>query len=124
MQRFIVLLFLAAAVAACDRTPPVDSKAVAGPAPAPSAVSADVKNPPAVDPQVARDKELAARVQAVLAESSGLNAKGVDVTASNGQISLFGTTPTERQRRALEKLAAGVAGVTSVRNEIKVIQGS
>lgn len=118
MQNFFVLLFLAAALAACDRTPPADSKPVAGPAPAAA------KAAPAVDPQLARDKELADKVRAALAATKGLNAKGVDVTARNGQVSLFGTTPTERQRRELEKVAAGVAGVTSVRNEIKVMQGS
>ena len=120
MHRYIVLL-LVAVLSACDRSPPADNKAAAAPA-ATGAVPAEAK--PAIDPQVAKDKELADKVRAVLAASSGLNAKGVDVTARNGEIGLFGTTPTQRQRRALEKLAAGVPGVTSVRNEIKVLQGS
>lgn len=122
MHRYTVLL-LAAMLSACDRSPPADNKAAAAPAPATTgAAPAEAK--PAVDPQAAKDKELADKVRAALSASSGLNAKGVDVTARNGEISLFGTTPTERQRRALEKLAAGVPGVTSVRNEIKVLQGS
>lgn len=121
MDRYLVLL-LVVVLSACDRSPPADSKPVAGPAP--SAASADAKAKPAVDPQIAKDIELADKVRAALAATKGLNAKGVDVTARNGQVSLFGTTPTERQRRGLEKVAAGVDGVTSVRNEIKVLQGS
>lgn len=60
MQRFLASMLLVAALAACDRSPSADKKNLADQAPpaATGAVSAEAK--PAVDPQLARDKELAA----------------------------------------------------------------
>ena len=116
--------FLAAAalaLAACGEEPkpapqvaPVTPTPQVVPTPKPEAKAPEA---PAADP----NKELAARVKRAL---EAKNLLGIDPSASSGKVSLFGTTPTEADRKRAAGIAAKVDGVTSVDNQIKVVKGS
>ena len=106
------------ALAACGEEAP--KPAPAAPAtpttPAPAAVPApkpEAKAPEAPKPDP--NKELAARVKRALEQA---NLLGIDPSASDGKVSLFGTTPTDADRKRAAGIATKVEGVTSVDNQI------
>lgn len=70
------------------------------------------------------DKALATRVRAALMASPALNAVTIDVAASHGTVTLFGTTNTPTRRDLAGYIALKVEGVNSVRNRIVVISSS
>jgi hyperosmotically inducible protein len=74
--------------------------------------------------RAAADKELAARVKAALGAERTLNAHGIDVVASNGAVTLFGTAETRMKRDVAGKVAAAVEGVKSVENKLAIVAGS
>jgi hyperosmotically inducible protein len=78
----------------------------------------------AVAARAAADKELAGRVKAALAAERGLNAHGIDVTAKDGAVTLYGTAETRLRRDMAEKIAARVDGVKSVENKLAIVAGS
>lgn len=120
---------LAAAVvlglAACDEAPKPAPKPAAPPpqaaAPAPVAPKPEVKpEPPKPDP----NKELAARVKHALESEAKIQAAAIDVTASDGKVTLWGTAASAAERRRAEGVAKKVEGVRAVDNQIKVVKGS
>lgn len=74
--------------------------------------------------RAAADKELAGRVKAALVAERGLNAHGIDVTAKDGAVTLYGTAETRLRRDMAEKIAARVNGVKSVENKLAIVAGS
>jgi hypothetical protein len=72
-------------------------------------------------PQPDPNKELASRVKRALEEADLI---GIDASASSGKVTLFGTTPTDEERKRAAGIATKVEGVTSVDNQIKVVKGS
>jgi osmotically-inducible protein OsmY len=74
--------------------------------------------------RAAADKELAGRVKAALGAERTLNAHGIDVVASNGTVTLFGTAETRMKRDTAGKIAAAVEGVKSVENKLAIVAGS
>ena len=72
-------------------------------------------------PKADPNKELASRVKRALEDASLV---GIDPSASSGKVTLFGTTPTEAERKRAASIAAKVEGVASVDNQIKVVKGS
>ena len=70
------------------------------------------------------DKALAARVKRALEGEPKIHAAGIDVTAADGTITLWGTTASDGERARAAKLASGVEGVKSVENRIAVVKGS
>jgi len=56
--------------------------------------------------------------------SPALNAVTIDVAASHGAVTLFGTTNTPTKRDLAGYIALKVEGVNSVRNRIVVISSS
>jgi osmotically-inducible protein OsmY len=70
------------------------------------------------------NKELAQRVKRTLENDGKIEAAGIDVTAADGLVTLWGTAPTEDDRGRATKLATGVTGVKSVNNRLTVIRGS
>jgi hyperosmotically inducible protein len=74
--------------------------------------------------RAAADKELAGRVKAALGAERALNAHGIDVVASNGAVTLFGTAETRMKRDMAGKVAASVEGVKSVENKLAIVAGS
>mgnify|MGYP001286467029 CR=1 FL=1 len=100
-------------VAACGDQPApkmVEKKAV---------VELKVETPKA-DP----NKVLALRVKRALEEDAKIQAAGIDVTASDGAVTLWGTAATEAEKRRAAQAAAKVEGVKSVDNRIAVVKGS
>ena len=125
-MRHIVALGLAAALIACSESPKPAAKA---PPPPPSApVTAAPQPQPQPQPEPPKpdpNKELAAKVkQALEAPSAKLPSGGIDVTAADGKVSLWGTVETDQQRRRAAQLAAKVDGVKGVDNQLKVVKGS
>lgn len=79
---------------------------------------------PKTDPKAAADGALAAKVKAAILAAPGLKNMAMDVRAADGNVGLFGTADNDAQRRQAEKVAAGVAGVKSVKNELHIVRGS
>src|SRR2546429_1772571 len=102
------------------------------PAPAPQAVPQPITPAPAPAPQAKApeapkpdpNQELAARVKKALEREAKIQAAGIDVTAADGRVSLWGTAATAAERKRAESVASRVDGVRSVDNQIKVVKGS
>lgn len=120
------------ALAACDGgKPPVDPPKPAAiaapavkPAPAPAPAPAPVEKPAQPGLQQKADAELTAAVRAALAAEPQVQGFAIDVTASNGVVSLFGTASTKARRDKAGQVAAKVAGVKSVQNNLAIVAGS
>ena len=125
--RHVAALCALALAAACSEPPPPAKPAAAAP-PAPPAAAAPAEPvKPAPAPQAPKpdpDKALAASVKKALDATARLNAQGVDVTASTGQVRLGGTVATAAERRLAGEVAAAVPGVSAVDNRLVVVAGS
>ena len=119
---------LAFALSGCGQEPPPKPAVKVVPVPtlpAPQdAAKAEPAKPSAEAARAAADKELAGRVKAALGAERNLNAHGIDVVASNGAVTLFGTAETRMKRDIAGKVAAGVEGVRSVENKLAIVAGS
>jgi hyperosmotically inducible periplasmic protein len=119
---------LAFAISGCGREPP--PKPVVKDVPVPvapvvqDAGKAEAAKQSAVASRAAADKELAARVKAALVAERNLNAHGIDVTAKDGAVTLYGTAETRMRRDMAETIAARVDGVKSVENKLAIVAGS
>lgn len=89
----------------------------AQPAPVPAAAAAREEKP---DP----DKALAQKVAHALRRSLGSLADGIDVTASHGKVTLWGTVPERAKQRIAVRAATGVKGVKSVLDNMSIVAGS
>jgi hypothetical protein len=114
-------------LAACgDEAPkppatPAPQAPIAKPAPPPTpAPEAKAPEAPKPDP----NKELAAKVKRALEGEAKIHAQGIDVTASDGKITLWGTAATNAERARATRTASAVEGVTSVENKLAVVKGS
>jgi hypothetical protein len=124
----ILAAVIALGLAACgDEAPKPAPKPAApppqaaAPTPAPVAPKPEVKpEPPKPDP----NKELAARVKRALEGEAKIQAAGIDVTAADGKVTLWGTTTTGAERNRAASVAKKVEGVGAVDNQIKVVKGS
>jgi osmotically-inducible protein OsmY len=74
---------------------------------------------PAIDP----DQQLAGRVEKALG-IDGAPPYGVEVTATDGKIELWGTVDSHAARKRFELVAAGVVGVKSLQSHLKVDPGA
>jgi hypothetical protein len=133
MKRHLVSILAALTLAACGDQPapkaemkPVAQAAapiatpvpVAAPAPAP--VAAVKEEAPKPDP----NKELAQRVKRALEAEAKIQAAGIDVTASGGTVTLWGTAASSDERTRASRAAYRVPGVTMVDNKLAVVKGS
>jgi len=66
------------------------------------------------------DTVLAAKVTAALIGARSLDASKINVGATDGVVTLTGTTETATKRDFAERLASSVEGVAAVRNEIQI----
>ena len=80
--------------------------------------------PAQVEPKPDPDKALAASVQHALRSALGSLADNIDVTASQGKVTLWGTVPEVAKRRQAIRTATGVAGVKSVKDNMAIVSGS
>ncbi len=78
----------------------------------------------AADAKAAADSALAAKVKAAIMAAPGLKDMAMDVRSADGKVTLFGNADNEAQRRQAEKVAAGVPGVKSVKDELLIVKGS
>jgi hyperosmotically inducible periplasmic protein len=123
MPRIVVAALLLALAACGESSPPPPLKPVApppvaaSPAPAPEAKAPEAPKP---DP----NKELAATVKHALEDEAKIQAAGIDVTANDGAVTLWGTTTTDDERARAARAAAKVPGVKSVDNKLAVVRGS
>src|SRR2546427_4837447 len=125
MKKLIAAVLLLGAAACGDSPAPKPAPAPAPqalpqpitPAPAPQAKAPEAPKP---DP----NQELAARVKKALEGAAKIQAAGIDVTAADGRVSLWGTAATAAERKRAESVASRVDGVRSVDNQIKVVKGS
>ncbi len=125
--RALAACLLAATLQACDSPKPAEvplKPAVVAPPPVPIAkppAAEAPRKPPAAN---TADAELAARVRSALAATPGLQSFTMDVTASDGVVSLFGTAPDRATRDKAAATAAKVEGVKSVKNNLAIVAGS
>jgi len=137
MPRHLVLIFVSAlSLTACSDEPapkpapqPAAPKPAAGAPPAPAAAPAPApvaKAPeaPKPEPRVDPNKELAERVKKALEGVAKIQAAGIDVTAADGTVTLWGTAATAAERDRAARAAAKVDGVKTVQNKIAVVKGS
>ena len=130
MPRHPVLIAVSMlALAACSDAPA--PKPAAKPAPAPAAEAAPAAAPapapiakapeaPKPDP----NKELAERVKRALEGEAKIQAAGIDVTAADGTVTLWGTAATAAERERAARVAGKIEGVKSVQNKIAIVKGS
>lgn len=103
---------------AAKPAPPVaEAPPAAAPAPAPITKAPE---PPKPDP----NKELAERVKRALEGEGKIQAAGIDVTAADGTVTLWGTAATASERERAARVAGKIDGVKSVANKIAVVKGS
>jgi hyperosmotically inducible protein len=126
MIRLLVSALLLALAACSDDPPP--AKPAAAPA-APAAPQAETPKPAAEAkapeaPKPDPNKELAQRVKRALEGEAKVQAAGIDVTAAEGRVTLWGTTATAGERTRAGQVASKVDGVKSVDNQLKVVKGS
>lgn len=119
----ILIALCVASLAGCDALSMGQKKAAEAPAAAP-APKAPAVEAPKVYAKIDPDGELAARVKKALEAEPKIHAAGIDVTAAEGTVTLWGTTVSDGERSRAAKLASGVAGVKAVENRIAVVKGS
>ena len=129
MLRTLLVLVPAFALIACsEEAPPKPAPKPAAEAPAPITAAppppppAPVAKPepPAPDP----NKELADRVKRALEDVAKIQAAGIDVTAKDGTVTLWGTAATAAEKNRAAQAARKVDGVKAVENKIAVVKGS
>ena len=103
---------LAVALTACDS--PRDSESVLDP------IVAQQLGASRSDP----DKALAEKVKAALGVDTGQSPYGIEVTAADGMVDLWGTVDSSAARKRFATSAAGVVGVRALRDHIQVDPGA
>ncbi len=126
MRATLAALIILGLAACGDEAPkpaakPIPEAPVAKPAPPPTpAPEAKAPEAPKPDP----NKELASKVKRALEGEAKIQAQGIDVTASDGRVTLWGTAATAAERKRAATVASKVEGVTSVENKLAVVKGS
>ena len=121
MRSLIVLTIF---LAGCSEPPPPPKPATPTPTPQAEAPKAPEKPAAAEAPKPDPNKELAQRVKKALEGEAKIQAAGIDVTAADGKVTLWGTTTTAAERNRAAQVASKVEGVTAVDNQLKVVKGS
>lgn len=120
---------MASGLVACseEEPPKAAQPAVVQPAPLPEPKAGEIRtetSEPAPMPKIDANAELASKVESALHSTPGLEALAVDIVASDGAVTLFGTADTHDSLEKAGKVASGVPGVKSVQNKIVVVRGS
>lgn len=83
-----------------------------------------VEAPKPVEPAVDENKLLAGKVKSALGADARLKMLAIDASASDGVVTLYGTADNKANRDKAAKVASGVPGVKSVKNELVIVAGS
>src|SRR5262245_44614597 len=75
-------------------------------------------------PPVDENKVLASKVKSALGADPALKMLAIDAGANDGVETLYGTADNKKHRDKAAKVAAGVQGVKSVKNELVIVAGS
>jgi osmotically-inducible protein OsmY len=122
-MRHASLAALAAfALAACDSAEP-PKPAAAEPVKPLVQAAAPAPTPPST-PGPSADERLLERVKNALRDSRKVDGQGVGVTVADGAVSLFGTAPSEAERRRIEQFVAAIDGVQALVSKLVVVRGS
>ena len=121
MKSVLIALCLAS-LTACDALSMAQKKPAQVQTAAPAATPVMLAGAQEAKPDA--DQILAARVKQILEREAKVLAEGIDVTAADGVITLWGTTPSNVARGRVANIASGVEGVKSVENRIAVVRGS
>jgi len=129
MLRPLLVVVSAFALIACSQdAPPKPAAKPAAEAPAPITAAppppppAPVAKPEPPAPDL--NKELAERVKRALEGEAKIQAAGIDVTAKDGTVTLWGTTTTAAEKARAARAAAKVDGVKAVENKLAIVKGS
>lgn len=79
---------------------------------------------PVEPPPVDENKVLAGKVKSALGADPALKMLAIDAGASDGVVTLYGTADNKRNRDKAARVASGVPGVKSVKNELVIVAGS
>jgi hypothetical protein len=115
MMRLLLAVLLLSLAACKDAPPPVQAATVK---PEPKA------QPSLQAPKADPNEELAIRVRRALEQAGKIDAPAIDITATDGVVTLFGTAGTKDERERAGRVAAKVDGVKSVQNKLVVVRGS
>jgi len=99
-----------------DVTPPVAAQQIAPADATPAKTAATPKTDP--------DADLAAKVKAAFASDPQLKMLPIDVRASNGAVTLYGTADSTKLRDKAIHTAETVDGVKSVSANLPIVRGS
>jgi len=75
-------------------------------------------------PKADEDAALAAKVKSALGDDPDLRLLAIDAAAAGGAVTLYGTANTLANREKAARVASGVPGVKSVRNQLVIVAGS
>src|SRR5882672_10349120 len=75
-------------------------------------------------PPVDENKVLAGKVKSAFGADPVLKLLAIDAGASDGVVTLYGTADNKNNRDRAARVAAGVPGVKSVKNELVIVAGS
>jgi len=122
IRRFAITVIVA--LAACSEPAPPPKPAAPATPPQAEAPKAPEAPKAAEAPKPDPNKELAGRVKRALEGEAKIQGAGIDVTAADGKVTLWGTTATAAERNRAGQVASKVEGVTAVDNQLKVVKGS
>jgi hypothetical protein len=109
-------------------TPPPATSPAPPPAEPPASAPRSEVAPPTAEGQAAvtTDQELISRVQDALRQDPTLAsaADNIQITASNGTVTLTGSVSSEQEKADIGAKARQVAGVTQVNNQLEVSSAS
>jgi osmotically-inducible protein OsmY len=75
-------------------------------------------------PAVDENKVLAGKVKSAFGADPALKMLAIDAGVSDGVVTLYGTADNKKNRDKAARVAAGVPGVKSVKNEMVIVAGS
>ncbi len=130
MERsLIVVIALVTAACAPEAREPAPkavlkvAESPAAPPPVATVAPAPKAEAPA-EPKRDPNRELANRVMRALEGENRIQAAAIDVTASGGIVTLWGTAASQDERQRASRVAYRVIGVTAVENKLAIASGS
>jgi len=127
LRSFFVVVPAFALIACSEEAPPKPAPKPDAEAPAPITAPPPAPPPAPVakaEPKPDPNKELADRVKRALEDVAKIQAAGIDVTANDGTVTLWGTAATAAEKNRAAQAARKVDGVKAVENKIAVVKGS